>query len=202
MKIKHKKTSFILKQNKSKIAFIINAHAKQVNEYLLEKLINIIPINDLFYSKSLKDSKKILKFILEQKYTHIISGGGDGTFINNINIIKQITHNQHIYNIPKFGVLSLGTGNALATELKTTNPITDIHHIITGKNLFVKNFEMIECNNKIISPFAGLGYDGNVLKNYVKLNKFFKNTYISKISSTLLGYIFSFIFIDNFLQCN
>jgi len=180
---------------KYKIAFIINAHAKKVNDKLIEKLAQKIPINNLFYSKSIKESYYYLQYILKKKYTHIVSGGGDGTFINNLNIVRKIFINRKYKYIPKMGVLKLGTGNALASEIKTRNIFDDVAYLVDGKKLFLKKIFMVQCNNSIITPFAGLGYDADVLYDYIHFNKTFDRTPLDKITSSLLGYILSVLFI-------
>jgi len=181
------------KEYQKRCAFVINAHAKKVDEYLIKKLIKIIPSTDLFYSKNIKNSEHYFRFILKKGYGKIISGGGDGTFVNAINIIRKIAREEGVKRIPAIGILSLGTGNALAKELSSRAPLKDLKHFINHKKIYLKEFKMIECNNGIITPFAGIGYDAEVLQDYLHLKKKLKKTFLSKIISSICGYIISFI---------
>ena len=150
-----------------KSAFILNANAKSVTDRVVAKLVKLVPSGDLFYSKSLQDSENYCKTILERGYGFVFSGGGDGTAVNAINTLLKVSKYGRETRLPSIGILKLGTGNAMAQVVQAKKPFWDVSHIVQGGDISPKELQLVECDNGILSPFAGIGYDGELLNDYV-----------------------------------
>lgn len=163
--------------HKYRSAFLLNVNAKNVTNRIIEKLSKLISTENLFFSKSISDSENIYKAIINKKYRYVFNGGGDGTIINAINILNEISKIEKKKQLPKIGILKLGTGNALAKIAKSRHIILDTIDIVEGqKNIEEYSISLIECDNGTLTPFAGIGYDGEILNDYLRM----KNTYKMK----------------------
>lgn len=155
-------------------AFLLNINAKNVTRQTIEKLKKLIPVNDLFYSKSLDDSENIYNTITSKGYQTIFNGGGDGTIVNAINILHKISKRERKKQLPKIGILKLGTGNAMAKIANAKHVLLDIHNIINGQNTEEYSIKLIECDNEKLAPFAGIGYDSEILNDYIIVKNRYK----------------------------
>lgn len=150
-----------------KSAFILNANAKSVTDRVVEKLAELIPSGDLFYSKSLMDSENYYQTILNRGYGFVFSGGGDGTAVNAINTLSRIGKRHRNVQLPKIGILKLGTGNAMAQVVSAQKAFWDVNHVVQGGMIEQKTLQLVECDDGTLTPFAGVGYDGEILNDYV-----------------------------------
>ena len=94
-------------------AVLLNANAKQVTEDVREALERILPREDLFLSHSSEEAHEIADTVVDRGYRTVFTGGGDGTFVGWVNRILDRSERQSSPP-PRFGVLALGTGNAVA----------------------------------------------------------------------------------------
>lgn len=154
-----------------KSAFILNANAKSVTDKVVAKLVKLIPSGDLFYSKSMQDSENYYRTILDRGYGFVFSGGGDGTAVNAINTLNKIGKHSRTIQLPKIGILKLGTGNALAKLVSAQKPFWDVSHIVQGGAIEQKQLQLVECDDGILTPFAGIGYDGEILNDYMHVKQ-------------------------------
>lgn len=154
-----------------KSAFILNANAKSVTDRVVAKLVKLIPSGDLFYSKSMQDSENYCQTILDRGYGFVFSGGGDGTAVNAINTLNRIGKRCKDTQLPKIGILKLGTGNAMAQVVSARKPFWDVNHIVQGGDIGQKPLQMVECEDGTLTPFAGIGYDGEILNDYVHVKE-------------------------------
>jgi diacylglycerol kinase family enzyme len=152
-------------------AFILNANAKSVTDRVVAKLVKLIPAGDLFYSKSMQDSENYYQTILERGYGSVFSGGGDGTVVNAINTLNRISKRHRDIQLPKIGVLKLGTGNAMAQVVNAQKAFGDVSHIVRGGAIEQKHLQLVECDDGTLTPFAGIGYDGEILNDYVYIKE-------------------------------
>lgn len=156
----------------SKTAFVLNANAKSVTDRVVAKLVKLVPSGDLFYSKTMKDSENHYQTILDRGYGFVFNGGGDGTVVNAINTLHRISQKCKITQLPRVGILKLGTGNAMAQLVNAEKAYSDVEHIVQGGVIQQKPIELVECDDGTLTPFAGIGYDGEILNDYVHV----KNT--------------------------
>jgi diacylglycerol kinase family enzyme len=154
----------------ARTAFLLNANARAVNDRLTERLAEVVPAGDLFLSRSLDDAQVFARTIARRGYNKVFLGGGDGTVVTTVRLIQEAC-DQLGLAMPQVGVLKLGTGNALATALHALSPVVDAHHVVQRGPLVATRVDMVEDEDGLRMPFAGMGYDGAVLNDYVWLKK-------------------------------
>ncbi len=164
-----------------RVAVVVNGNAKQVTEDLVEILDQIVQSGDLFVSRNLEEGKEIARTIVERGYPTVLTGGGDGTFVQ---MVSWIVHCAERANrpLPRFGLLKLGTGNALAWVLGAQNPrgrgvVADLARLRREGGSRV--LRLIEVDD-MLTPFAGLGADAIALQNYEITRDFFYRTPVLK----------------------
>jgi diacylglycerol kinase family enzyme len=171
-----------------RVAFLLNANAKSVTKSLLKELSVLIPKEDLYLSHSLLEAEANITQILNKNYAYLFCGGGDGTVISAINMVnvyeKKLPHSQ----IPRIGVLGLGTGNALARLLHAKKPKVDIQTILSGKSIEPVLVSMIETESGTLTPFGGIGYDGELINDFESVKDVFFESPLRKFFSSVLGF--------------
>lgn len=177
-----------------RVAFLLNVNAKSVTKQLLAKLSKLIPKEDLYLSRSLIDAEINMASILSQGYAYIFSGGGDGTAVSVINHIHEHQKKYPHTHIPRIGVLGLGTGNALARFLNAQSPEEDIKALLSGKSIKPLAVSMIETNAGQLTPFAGIGYDGELMNDFESVKEVFFESPFRKFFSSVLGFTVAGVF--------
>jgi len=174
-----------------KLAVLLNGNAKRVNKKVRDTFEGILEPDDLYYSKSLSDSRQIARTIVERRYQTILTGGGDGTFSTFVtHIFNQIEQLQIKDYNPRFGVLKLGTGNALAATFGAStfnreNLMREIYYAANGA--VTQDFRLLEVEGRR-TPFAGLGFDAMILNDYNTVKELLNGTPLQNTSRGLLGY--------------
>src|SRR5262245_46687629 len=150
-----------------RVAVVVNGRAKQVTEELVESLDQIVQSGDLFVSRSLEEGREIARTIVERGYPTVLTGGGDGTFVQ---MVSWIVHSAESLGkpFPRFGLLKLGTGNALAWVLGAQNErglgvVADLARLRHEGGS--RQLRLIEVED-MLTPFAGLGADAIALADY------------------------------------
>lgn len=174
-------------------AFLFNINARSVTEELLKKLSPLIPKEDLYLSLNLLDAERNIAAIMEKGYAYIFCGGGDGTVVSAINLLNAYTKNHPHAWVP-IGVLGLGTGNALARFLHANKPEDDIQAIFQGKPIKQVMVSMIESDSGQLAPFAGIGYDGELMTDFESVKDVFFDSPFRKFFSSALGFSIAGIF--------
>src|SRR3954449_8653169 len=109
-----------------RVAVLLNANARSVSDGLKRELENFVPPEDLYYSRCFEDARGIARQVLDKGYRTVLTGGGDGTFVGYVNCLfeqaqepRGVTSNAalklapvpaYALELPRFGVLKLGTG--------------------------------------------------------------------------------------------
>lgn len=168
-------------------AFVLNANAKNVSDRLIRRLMPLIPAGDLYCSRGMAQANEQFKWILNKGYGQVFSGGGDGTVMATINILNLIAAKSRI-ELPKIGILRLGTGNALASVLGAKKAANDVQHIVSGGSVVPTKIGMVECEDGTMAPFAGMGHDASVLNDYIALKRRFEHTKFKPLLCSVLGY--------------
>ena len=173
-----------------RVAVLLNANAKSVSEGLRRELENFVPADDLFYSRTFDDARSIARTVLARGYRTVLTGGGDGTFVGFANCILDAASSgsgisvgrggaavrlaPQLQPVPRFGVLKLGTGNAVAglagASGRRVGVVEDILRARSGEASATRQLHLLQVNGKR-APFAGLGYDAKVLNDYDDLRK-------------------------------
>jgi len=197
-------------RHRERVAVLLNANAKAVSEGLRRELENFVPPEDLFWSRSFDDARTIARTVLERGYTTVLTGGGDGTFVGYLNcLLDEASEPQvvvrgggamqlarHRFRVPRFGVLKLGTGNAVAefcgSSARRIGVVEDILRTRSGEVSVAHRLHLLTCEDKL-APFAGLGIDAAVLNDYVRLKKGLEGGRLQFAGVGGLGYFLSVV---------
>jgi diacylglycerol kinase family enzyme len=157
-----------------RVAVVVNGNAKQVTEELVETLDQIVQSGDLFVSRSLDEGREIARTIVDRGYPTVLTGGGDGTFVQMVSWIAAAADRAE-KPLPRFGLLKLGTGNALAWVLGAQSPrgrgvVADLARLRRegGSRLL----RLVEVDD-MLTPFAGMGADAIAMQNYETTREIF-----------------------------
>jgi diacylglycerol kinase family enzyme len=150
-----------------RVAVVVNGNAKQVTDELVESLDQIVQSGDLFVSRSLEEGREIARTIVERGYPTVLTGGGDGTFVQMVSWIISSAETMG-KPFPRFGLLKLGTGNALAWVLGAQNEgglgvVADLARLRHEGGS--RQLRLLEVED-MLTPFAGLGADAIALADY------------------------------------
>lgn len=195
-----------------KVAVLLNANAGAVTEALRREVTRFVPEQDVFFSRSLDDAGRIAHEVVERGYTTVLTGGGDGTFAGfatrvmaalearPVGVLRSVEGSvvRQVAAMPlappKFGVLKLGTGNALANLTgSSSSPVGVVEDILrtrSGDVRGTRRLHFVEADGKI-APFAGLGYDGLVLNDYVRVKNALGVGPLRRLLAGPLGYAIS-----------
>ena len=149
-----------------RVAVVLNGNARQVTDQLVESFDQVAGAGELFLSRSLDEAQRIAHDIVEGGFPVVLTGGGDGTFVQMVTSITKEARSAG-KEPPVFGLLKLGTGNSLAWALGAGT---------TGEGVFAnlerlregsahRDFRLIEVQD-LLTPFAGAGFDALGLKHF------------------------------------
>ena len=179
---------------KVRVAVLFNANAKAVSEKLRREVEQFVPPEDVYYSRSFDDARAIAKTVLDRGYRTLLTGGGDGTFVGYANCLLdeasrvRSASGEHAQNqggaalrlqparaeLPRFGVLKLGTGNSLAnlsnSSSRRAGVVEDIIRARSGDAVKTRQLHLLQHEGKR-APFAGMGIDALVLNDYVRVKE-------------------------------
>jgi diacylglycerol kinase family enzyme len=171
-------------------AFLLNANARAVGPRLVARLAEIVPQGDLFLSRSLEESDSFVRTILRRGYGRVFVGGGDGTLVSTVTHIEQMADDGG-FSRPQIGMLKLGTGNAVAGMLGARRAEHDAFHAVNGGGHEVRRVDLVECEDGTLAPFAGMGYDGEVLNDYMSMRDDFSHPALKPMVESVWGYLFA-----------
>jgi diacylglycerol kinase family enzyme len=171
-----------------KVAVLLNARAKAVNAGVVEGLSRVVPREDLFVSRSAEEAAEIADWVVARRYQTVFTGGGDGTFVSWVNRILEAAERRH-QPAPRFGVLALGTGNAVA-ELVGASPrhhASDLSRFLSGEFGSTRRIDLVTCEGRS-TPFAGVGIDAAILNDYNWLKRQLAGTPLKGLGLGAAGY--------------
>ena len=202
-----------VRSTNERVAVLLNANARAVTEGLRRELENFVPPEDLFYSRSFDEARTISRTVLDRGYRTVLTGGGDGTFVGYVNCLFEEAASRpaqsfgsgalrlapvaaHAVRLPRFGVLKLGTGNALAefagASSRRVGVVEDILRTRSGECSVSRSLHLLSHEGKR-APFAGLGIDAAVLNDYAGLKQSLKGGKLEFAGSGGLGYFWSVV---------
>jgi diacylglycerol kinase family enzyme len=172
-----------------RVAVVVNGRAKSVNEEVISTLDRIMAGGDLFVSKSLSDARDIARLIILRGYHTVLTGGGDGTFTVMVTEVVQEARRRQA-PLPRFGLLKLGTGNALAWVVGASSRglrdlQADIDRLMTDAGS--RPIHLVEVEGQI-APFCGVGFDAALLADYAKTKALLGRTPIGAAANGFLSY--------------
>lgn len=149
-----------------RIAVVVNGNAKGVTDDLVATLDQIVESGDLYVSRSLDEGREIARTIVASRYPTVLTGGGDGTFVQMVTWITTEADSRG-RPWPRFGLLRLGTGNALAWALGAQGAkkgvVADLARL--RREAGSRKLRLIEING-MRTPFAGMGIDATALQHF------------------------------------
>jgi diacylglycerol kinase family enzyme len=170
------------------VAVLLNARAKAVNDGVRRSLSLVVPPEDLFISRSHEEAAEIADTVVARRYRTVFTGGGDGTFVSWVNRILESAERRRS-RPPRFGVLALGTGNAVAEMMGATprRHAEDLARFLSGQVSGSRRLDLVTCNGRR-TPFAGVGVDAAVLNDYIWLKDRLAGTPLHGLGLGLTGY--------------
>ena len=155
-----------------RIAVVINGNAKRVNDEVIDTLDQILNAGELFISRRVEEGRYIARTLVERGYGTVLLGGGDGTFTVMVSDIVREARRQGKIP-PRFGLLRLGTGNALAwvigsSTAKKAGLQVDLERLRGDAGS--RPIRLVEVE-EYLAPFCGFGIDALVLRDYERTKK-------------------------------
>ena len=172
----------------AEVAVLLNANAKQVNAEVRRALSRVVPGEHLFMSRSQDDAIEIAEEVVARRYGTVFTGGGDGTFVAWVNRILESAE-RRAARPPRFGVLALGTGNAVAEAVGATprRHAQDLARFLRGDIGGVRRLDLLTCAGRR-TPFAGVGVDAAVVNDYCWIRERLSGTPLRKLGLGAPGY--------------
>jgi diacylglycerol kinase family enzyme len=172
----------------AEVAVLLNANAKQVNAEVRRALSRVVPGEHLFLSRCQDDAIRIAEEVIVRRYGTVFTGGGDGTFVAWVNRILESAE-RRAARPPRFGVLALGTGNAVAEAVGATprRHAQDLERFLRGDIGGVRRLDLLTCAGRR-TPFAGVGIDAAVVNDYYWIRDRLSGTPLRKLGLGAPGY--------------
>jgi diacylglycerol kinase family enzyme len=170
------------------VAVLLNARAKAVNAHVRRQLSLVVPPEDLYLSTSHDEAEEIADRVVARRYRTVFTGGGDGTFVAWVNRILEAGARRRV-RPPRFGVLALGTGNAVAEMVGATprRHAEDLARFVSGQVPGSRQLDLVTCLGRR-TPFCGVGVDAAVVNDYVWIKERLAGTPLSGLGVGLAGY--------------
>lgn len=194
--VPHQRPELRVVPRQSQVAVLLNANAKKVNDGVKRSLGELVPSEDLFYCHTIEEAQAHARTILERRYGTMLMGGGDGTIATTINLLldaaKRLGRGDFRHALPDLGILRLGTGNGLANMSGAGKPTEDVARLLAGDRPAAQPLRLIEdVDSGWVCPFASLGYDAQVLNDYVDLVDSTKSSFGKTLAKSLPGYFWA-----------
>lgn len=176
---------------RSSFALLLNANAKQVTPRILHALEQVAGREVIFVSHDEAEADDIADFVVSRGYETVFAGGGDGTFVGWVNRILDRAERKAL-PVPRFGVLALGTGNAMAEVVgaRLDGPVADLSAFANGELYRVRSLDLLTCEERR-TPFAGVGFDAAVLNDYSWFKNRLGGTILQAMATGAPGYALS-----------
>lgn len=180
----------------NRVAVLLNANAKKVNEGVRRDMAAVVPEQDLYYCRTIEEAQMHVRTILDQRYGTVLMGGGDGTIATTINLLVQaadrLGRGDLRHALPDIGILRLGTGNGLANMSGAGKPMDDVSRLMAGERPAARPLRLIEdVESGWVYPFASLGYDAQVLNDYVDMVGETRTKLGKALAKTMAGYFWA-----------
>jgi diacylglycerol kinase family enzyme len=175
-----------------RIAVVVNGNAKSVNDEVIDTLDQILSAGELFVSRRVEEGRYIARALVERGYGTVLLGGGDGTFT--VMVSDIVREARRLGKVPpRFGLLRLGTGNALswvigASQAKRGGLQVDIGRLRADAGS--RPIRLIEVE-EFLAPFCGFGIDALVLRDYNQVKNAISRGPLRHIVPGYLAYVIS-----------
>jgi diacylglycerol kinase family enzyme len=182
------------------VAVLLNANAKQVSDRVQGAISHVVPPQDIFLSHSKGEARAIAREVIDRRYDTVFIGGGDGTFVGFVNEIFDCLEQppalellgRPLATAPRFGMLKLGTGNAVAglmgaSSVRGGGILDDLLRARAGEIPGTYSLDLLEVEGKRC-PFAGFGIDAAIINDYAWLNRRYGSSPWRRFASGGPGY--------------
>ncbi len=169
-------------------AFVLNQNAKSVTDQVVRELLATVPAGDVFVTRSLDEARIFAHTIMRRGYGQVFTGGGDGTLVSTLTFLRQAQTTLG-GDFPAVGVLKLGTGNAMANTLGAKRPGRDAYHIVHHGPAAHEDVYFVQSDDGRLAPFAGMGYDAEVLGDYNALKEAAQTPLKKALAQNVWGYL-------------
>lgn len=168
-------------------AVLLNANARKVTDRVIGSLTEIIPPDYIYLSRTAEEGDQYARDILDRRFPMVFTGGGDGTVMHFIN--RMIAHREAdpCRVMPDVGILRLGTGNALATMVSSGSYLVDIRSYAHNSHRDRQILALAESESRRF-PFGGLGWDAELLNDYVRLKTWAAQGPMAPVVHNVVGY--------------
>jgi len=172
---------------------MLNANARRVTDRVRDNIERLVAPEHIYYSHSQSESLDITAEIASQGYPTVFTGGGDGTLCKFINDYIEVERPASLRDSsPNIGVLHLGTGNAVASIVSSGNYECDLQSYVDRRSTDFQKLWLVQAEGKRF-PFGGLGWDAEILNDYVHLKESYASNRIMKpVMQNLGGYFAAF----------
>ena len=176
------------------LAVVLNKNAKSVNAPIQKMIAQLVPPDHVFVSESRDHGREIAHEIVDRGYRTVATAGGDGTFVTCVSdIFEYLGTKPDRPDPPRFFVLKLGTGNAVASTFGASRPTRDglAHDLHRARNAqYCRRLPVLAVEGKI-TPFAGCGLDARVQFDYYNHKASFLKAGLGKLAMGGAGYTLS-----------
>lgn len=185
-----------MRDNTDRVAVVLNGNARQVTDQLVESFDRVVGRGDLFLSRNLDEAQGIALSIVDGGYPVVLTGGGDGTFVQMVTSITKEAKSRG-QEPPRFGLLKLGTGNSLAWALGAATSrrgvLADLARL--REDAQYREFRLIEVQD-LLTPFAGAGFDALGLKHFHQVRSLVRRVpWVGKQATGAVSYAISIPFL-------
>jgi len=176
------------------LAIVLNKNAKSVNRSTQRLIRKLHPEADVFITESQEHGTEIAHKIVDMGYRTVATGGGDGTFVQCLSdVYDYIESKPGQREPPRFFVLKLGTGNAIAAAFGASAPTRmglrrDLER--ARRSAFSRPLPVLSVEGKR-SPFAGCGLDAHVLQDYFASRAMLLKSPLKALAMGSAGYTIS-----------
>jgi diacylglycerol kinase family enzyme len=173
---------------RARVAVVLNGNARGVSTKVIGDLRHLLQDDPsrLYVSQSLDQGVFIARHIVNKGFDVVLCGGGDGTFCQVVTDILALRPAR----TPAFGVLRLGTGNALATTLGASPPTRrglEMDLLRAQLSSSRRDLPVLRVEGRL-TPFAGVGLDSQILADYNDTKKLLAGTPLSNLGQGGMGY--------------
>ncbi len=165
------------------LAVLVNANAKRGGRRVAAQIARAMPGANVRLTRTPEEVDAWLRSLNAPRC--ILPAGGDGTVMALVNALRRVYGPRPF---PCIGVLPLGTGNALAHSTGAPKLHVALRIIAAATEpLVVRPFGLVECEGTL-TPFAGAGWDAQILDDFRMQLKLSKGP-SRWISKSVYGYV-------------
>lgn len=168
------------------VAVLLNANAKRVDRPLVRALERRLDPSDIYVSRDLDEARDHVRKIQGRGYSTLLIGGGDGTIASTLRLLRDEEGPW-----PDLVILRLGTGNALGSLVDARSALDDVDRVLSRGTAVPTPLRVLETDGGSVFPFASLGYDAQVLNDYVDVVNSTHNPLGRRLAKSLGGYVYA-----------